>query len=216
VGKNLIDQPSVLIAFTSNPLDTPERSTGIFQQISFLPAPGGNPNVRQMRLAFSNIVPGITVGAFDLLQPQSRGSISINSSDPTAEPIIDFGFLSNPSDLALYQAGFSTYIKALNEELQQIDPLYQLVSPDPAILDDPNALANFIKEGIRSNQSFQGHCKMAPSLNQGGVVDSQGRVHGVQNLYVADDSVVPSMDGATMASAFLVAANIVRMILLNP
>jgi len=53
---------------------------------------------------------------------------------------------------------------------------------------------------------------MAP-LNQGGVVDSTGHVYGVQNLIVADDSIVPlNMDGTPMASAYLIAANIARML----
>jgi hypothetical protein len=54
---------------------------------------------------------------------------------------------------------------------------------------------------------FQNHCRMAP-LNQGGVVDSMGQVYGVQKLIVAGDSIVPvAMDGAPMATAYLIAAN---------
>jgi len=53
---------------------------------------------------------------------------------------------------------------------------------------------------------------MAP-LAQGGVVDSTGHVYGVQNLIVADDSVVPqNMDGSPMATAYLIAYNIARLL----
>ncbi len=53
---------------------------------------------------------------------------------------------------------------------------------------------------------------MAP-LNQGGVVDSTGHVYGVQNLIVADDSIAPiGMDGAPMASAYMIADNIANII----
>ena len=53
---------------------------------------------------------------------------------------------------------------------------------------------------------------MAP-LAQGGVVDSTGHVYGVQNLIVADNSINPlCMDGSPMATAFLVAANIARIL----
>jgi choline dehydrogenase-like flavoprotein len=45
------------------------------------------------------------------------------------------------------------------------------------------------------------------------VVDSMGRVYGVENLFVADDSIVPvPMDGTPMATAYLIAANIARML----
>lgn len=215
VGQGLVDQAQLPLLFTSSPEDYIKHSAGIFNQISWLPAPGGNIKIRQFRLAFTNPIPGLTLGVFDLCQPLSRGSVTINSADPTAPPVIDFGFLSNPSDLALYQSGLQVYIKALSESLQAIDPLYQLISPNPNILNDINAVTAFIKSQIRSNQSFQSHCRMAP-FNQGGVVDSRGRVYGVQNLYVADDSIVPlCMDGATMASAYLIGANIARMIIEN-
>lgn len=53
---------------------------------------------------------------------------------------------------------------------------------------------------------------MAP-LAQGGVVHSYGRVHGVSNLFVADNSVNPQlMDGSPMATGFLVGANIAKLL----
>jgi len=215
VGQGLVDQTQLTTVFTSNPDDFPLISNNSpFDQISLLPAPGGNPIKREIRFATITAVPGITVGLLDLLQPKSRGSITINNASPLAPPIIDFGELNNPDDLVLYQKALQIYIKEINQALQTIDPLYRLVLPDPAILDDIVLLTEYIKENVASNQSFQCHCRMAP-LNQGGVVDSTGHVYGVQNLIVADDSIVPiPMDGATMASAYLIAANI-SLILLN-
>lgn len=47
-------------------------------------------------------------------------------------------------------------------------------------------------------------------------MNNQGYVHGVENLLVADDSIVPvAMDGTPMATAYLIAANIARMIMRN-
>lgn len=61
-----------------------------------------------------------------------------------------------------------------------------------------------------TDMHFQGHCKMAP-LNQGGAVDSTGHIYGVHNVIVADDSIAPfGMDGEPMASAYMIAANIVN------
>lgn len=212
VGQGLADQPGIALLFTANPKDAPKTPNNLFEQISFLPAPGGDPTIRQVRFATANPIPGIGLAVLDLVQPKSRGSITINSSNPQDPPVIDFGFLSNPDDLTLYQAAFTTYIKAINAALQSIDPLYQLIYPDPAIIDDPLLLTSFIQNAITSNMSFQSHCRMAP-LSQGGVVDGTGHVYGVEQLIVADDSVVPQcMDGATMASAYLIAANIARLL----
>lgn len=213
VGQGLTDQPHIVTLFTSNPNDSPENSNSLFAQISWLPAPGGDPTIRQVRISTVDRIPGLTLALVDLDQAKSRGSVSINSSNPLDPPVIDLGVLSNSDDLALYQQAFSVYLKAINEEIQKIDPQYELIFPDPAILDDPLLLTQFIQEEVGCNQHFQSHCRMAP-LDQGGVVDSTGHVYGVQNLIVADNSVNPfGTDGSPMATGYLVAANIARMLL---
>lgn len=214
VGKGLADQPGIRMVFTSNPDDTGlEPQNSIFAGISWLPAPGGDPTSRQLRFTTANPFPGLTLGLFDLCQPKSRGSVTINSPEPMDPPVIDLGEFTNSSDLVLFQQGFQVYIKNIALALQAIDPTYQLIFPDPAILDDLPALTDFIKDAVACNEHFQSHCRMAP-LSQGGVVDSSGRVYGVKNLYVADDSIAPLvMDGSPMASAYLIGANIAELII---
>lgn len=216
VGNGLADQPHIVIVYESNPADFPRGPmTGVFTQIAFLPTPGDDPTVRTVRLSTQSPVPGTTSMLVDLSQPLSRGRITINSADPLKPPVIDVGELSNSADLTLYQQSFQVYIRAMNHALANIDPLYKMVFPDPAVLDDINLLTDFIREEIDCNQHFQSHCRMAP-LDQGGVVDSTGHVYGVENLIVADNSISPLvMDGAPMASAYLIASNIALILLGN-
>lgn len=189
--------------------------TGIFQQIAFLPDPNGDPLTRTYIFASANPLPGLSFAVFNLISPQSRGSITIDSPNPLSQPVINFGLFTT-DDLSLYITGFQVYIKALNSAFQSVDPSYQLIVPEPAVLDDTALLTEFIKSSVVSNQCFQGHNRMAP-LTQGGVVDFRGRVYGVQNLLVADDSIIPvPMDGTPMASAYLIAANIAKMLLNQP
>lgn len=212
VGQGLADQNQVLALFTTNPLDFPTENDNIFSQIAWLPAPGGDPTKRVIRLSTTTPFPGLSVMLVDLCQPKSRGSIIINSPNPLAPPVIDLGEFTNPDDLFVYVATFQTYIKNINNALRTIDPAYQLILPDPAILDDAGLIIEYVKSLVASNQCFQCHCRMAP-FEQGGVVDSTGHVYGVQNLIVADDSIVPvAMDGTPMASAYLIAANIARLL----
>jgi choline dehydrogenase-like flavoprotein len=202
VGQNLADQTRVPLIFTSNPDDTPVPATdpGVFAQISWLPDPIGDQTIRQLRLSTINPIPGFVFALYDLCQPLSRGSIMINSADPMQPPVIDFGILSNPADLDLYVRGFQTYITNINTALQAIDTDYQLVTPDPATIADTGALTDFIKQTIGSNEHFQSHCQMAAI---GGVVDMTGLVKGTDNVYVADNSIVPQdMDGSPMISAY--------------
>jgi choline dehydrogenase-like flavoprotein len=215
VGKGLADQPNLPLLFSSNPQDTPfppADPNGIFAQIAWLPYPGTQNIKRVLRFSTVNPIPGFTAALFDLCQPKSRGTIRIASPNPLDPPIINLGILTNQDDLVLYQKGLQIYIKNINQALQAIDPTYALIFPDPAILDDINLVTEYIKAAVGSNQHFQSHCRMAP-LAQGGVVDSRGRVYGVKNLYVADDSVSPlDMDGSPMASAYLLGERIASFI----
>ena len=212
VGQGLIDQTPVPIVFATTPSDSIAGSTTVFSQMGNLPAPSGNPAGRQIRMTTVDAIPGITPVIVDLLQPQSRGSITIASSNPLDQPVIDFGLLSNPADLDLLTTTYQTYVKNLSSELQAIDPQYQLLLPPPDILDDPLLVQAYIEAIAGTDFHYQGHCRMAP-LAQGGVVDSNGRVYGVSHLIVADNSIVPSpIDGSPMTSAYLIAANIARIL----
>lgn len=201
----------VLSAIFCNGFAFPGNS--VFGQIAHLPAPSGDPTVRKVRLTTMNPVPGIAFGLFDLIQPESRGRVTLKSANPFKPPVIDNGIFTNPADLELYVQAFQIYLKNIIDTLHAMDANYELLFPPRELLDDPILLTAFIKEGAASNQCWQSHCRMAP-LNQGGVVDSIGKVYGVENLYVADVSITPvAMDGTPMASAYLIAANIARLLM---
>lgn len=206
------DQTQLVNAILCNGYAFPGNS--VFAQIAWLPEPS-NPgsNVRKVRFSSSNPFPGIALTMVDLVQPLSRGRITLSSFNPFTPPTIDNGLFTNPNDLDLYIETFQTYIKQLNATLHAMDSQYELIFPAPEIIDDSALIGEFIKDNVLSTQCWQSHCRMAP-LNAGGVVDGTGRVYGVQNLFVADDSIVPvPMDGTTMASAYLIAANIARLLL---
>lgn len=213
VGQGMIDQPHVPCVFRTNPDDEQIFTAGLFSNIAWLPRPGGDPTVRALRFAGINTLPGYLLVFFDLLEPKSRGSVTINSADPTSLPVVDDGLLSNPDDLAVFVAGFQTYMANINAALQSMDPDYALIYPDPDILSNTALLTDFIKEEIDCTQHYQSHCRIAPQ-DQGGVADSTGLVYGTQNLYVADNSANPyGMDGSPMQTGYLVAYNIALMLL---
>ncbi|MFI4962894.1 MAG: GMC family oxidoreductase [Legionellales bacterium] len=185
----------------------------LFFQTAWMPLVGGSAgDPRAFRFMAINPIPGYAVVLLDLLQPKSSGSIVINSTNPFSEPTMNLGIFTNPDDLTNMSNAISVYIKNFTDQIALLDPQYQMVYPDPAILSNSIQLRDFIVSTIDTDMHFQGHCKMAP-LNQGGVVNSTGHVYGTNNLIVADDSIAPvAMDGAPMASAYMIAANIANLI----
>lgn len=185
----------------------------IFSQISWFPDPTGDPTIRKVRIATVNPIPGIAFALVDLVQPLSRGRITLKSFNPFEPPVVNPGTLSNSDDLDLYVQAMQIYVKNINIALKAMNKKYHLIFPPEEILDDVNEVSAFIKEVVVPCQCWQSHCRMAP-LDQGGVVDSSGKVYGVEHLYVADNSINPApMDGTTMATGYLVAANIARLLL---
>jgi len=216
VGQGLADQDRLNIFFSANPSDfpvAPGDENNFINQIAWLPDPTGDQSIRFFHFATLSPAPGLAFSLLALSPAYSRGSITINSANPLDPPVINLGLLSDSRDLQLLQRVLMVTLKNINNALQIIDPSYGLIYPDPSILNDENAVTAFIKENVGSNECFQSHCRMAP-LNQGGVVRNTGEVHGVNKLWVADDSIVPAgIDGTTMASAYLIGANIAKMIL---
>ncbi len=215
VGQGFADHNIVPLIFSTNTADTPIPAVdpnNFLNNIAWLPNPLGDQSVRICSLVTTNPIPGIALGLLTLATTQSRGSIVINSADPLQSPVINTGILSNQQDLLTYQNLLMITIKNMNAALQAIDPDYELLYPDPTILTDPVAVTDFIRAHIISSEHFQSHCRMAP-FRQGGVVDSSGNVYGVHGLAVADDSIVPlCIDGTPMASAYLIGANVARLI----
>lgn len=68
------------------------------------------------------------------------------------------------------------------------------VAPAPGIPDDDEArLVAAIRATVGTHHHPVGTCRMGPDPDRGDVVDSQGRVHGVGGLRVADASVMPDI-----------------------
>lgn len=70
-----------------------------------------------------------------------------------------------------------------------------------------------IKDNMGHGFHSQSMNRMHPNPNEG-VVDARGHVHGVENLVVADDTIIPyTVDGNTSAPAYLIGSVISEQIL---
>ena len=121
------------------------------------------------------------------LTPLSRGSVQLMSSDPFATLKIDTAYLSDPEgrDLAILWNG----IELVRDYACQA-PLADLIGDEIA----PTANYKTPEDVRRDNLHYYhpvGTCKMGLESDPTAVVDSRGKVYGLDNLYIADASIMP-------------------------
>ncbi|MDF2699835.1 MAG: dehydrogenase [Haloplasmataceae bacterium] len=217
VGKYLINHTVNSATFTTNQEDISGLSSdpnALYTGGAFLPTPlsGEDQSERSIQL-IGSVSDGILTLIMIYLLPKSQGSIRIQNNDPLKIVLADEGFLINPSDLEVIKSVYKSYIVNIASKLFSIDSAYQIISPTIDIINDDAKLEEFIKDNFGHAHHQQSSLKMAP-LNKGGVVDPCGRVYGVNNLIVADASIIPStVDGNTAAAAFLIGYTIAKQLL---
>lgn len=130
------------------------------------------------------------------MKPLSRGALRLAQRDPHAAPIIDHGYLTDPADrdLAVLLDGID-----LARGLARQQPLAGLIGPEtgpgPEMLDREELRAYIRASGTHYYHPV-GTCKMGPAADALAVVDAHGRLHGLEGLFVADASLIPSIPRA--------------------
>ncbi len=152
---------------------------------------------------------GMTVGPV-LLQPHSRGTITLRSADPFDAPCIDPNYLSDLRDVDVMVYGVR---KA--RQIFKANPFRRLAggSIDPArAATSDEEIEEFVRSRAETIYHPVGTCRMGP--DEMAVVDPWLRVRGVEGLRVVDVSVMPSLiRGHTQAPAVMIgerAADLMR------
>ena len=140
----------------------------------------------------TNTLPGMYAGLLAILEhPFSRGSVHINSSDPTIYPVIDPNYLGAEVDLEIF-ADIMLHLQTV----AKAEPLASLFKGKGTVhqpgfyeLTEAN-----VREFVRSTVAVEYHpcgtCAMSPR-HKGGVVDARLKVYGTSNLRVVDASIFP-------------------------
>jgi choline dehydrogenase len=126
----------------------------------------------------------------NLLEQRARGRVYLTSTDPHDLPEIDDAMLVDPADVE----AMTTAMRFINELVggESMSPYYgQLMTPTPT-----EDWAAFARNTHSSYHHGVGTCKMGPPADSMAVVDNKLRVHGIENLYVADASIMPTVTHA--------------------
>lgn len=144
---------------------------------------------------------GFTINS-TFLRPDSRGSVTLASSDPMVEPLIDPHYLEEPHDreMAVLQ------VRTIREVLAQPSMarfIRDEILPGPRAQTDEEILA-YARQYASCDYHPVGTCRMGSGDDA--VVDSQLRVHGLDALRVIDSSIMPQLvSGNTMAPTMMIA-----------
>ncbi len=151
----------------------------------------------------------LTVGP-TLLTPKARGRLWLRSADPSDKPRILTNSLTEPEDVASLVAGVK-----IAREIAATGPMREIcgreVFPGDGVKDDADIEAD-VRRRVELLYHPVGTCRMGS--DDASVVDPELRVRGVENLRVADASVMPIITGGnTNAPAIMIgerAADLVR------
>jgi choline dehydrogenase len=135
-----------------------------------------------------------------LLRPKSRGRITLRSADPLALPAIQPNYLASDADLRALIAGVK-----LSCEMAQTKALSAYRGPAVCEkLSTDEEITDFIRRTSETTYHPVGTCKMG--ADEMAVTDSQLRVRGLENLRVADASIMPAIVGGnTNAPVIMIA-----------
>jgi choline dehydrogenase len=126
-----------------------------------------------------------------LIYPKSRGHLRLKSADPNAAPLIDPRYLSDDDDVRVLLRGIE-----LAREFTATAPMSKYILgerfPGPQAKTEADLRAH-IRLACKTIFHPVGTCAMG--IGDDAVVDPQLRVRGVENLRIADASVMPRIVG---------------------
>ena len=145
--------------------------------------------------------------AMNLIEMHGRGRVYLNSTDIHELPVIDDGMLQHPDD-----------VKAMTTAMQFISEFVRgdsmkeyygdLMQPGPE-----EDWAEYAQGTYDSYHHGVGTCMMGPASDPLPVVDNKLKVHGLDNLYVADASIMPTVTHAnTNVTVVMIAERLADLI----
>jgi choline dehydrogenase len=123
------------------------------------------------------------------MRTKSRGFVRIQNNDPLKAPRIFFNYMSHDDDWKEFRACIRLTREIIGQDA--LTPFRaEEIQPGNAVETDGQIDA-FIREHAESAYHPTGTCKMGAKDDPMAVVDPECRVIGVQNLRVADSSIMP-------------------------
>ncbi len=222
VGRNLQDHFLVPVIFgTTTPIDPPQPFQPVTQTHWFWRSEPGLPVPDTQPINFS--VPfyyddgmsgppsGFTLHA-GLIRPRSTGAVRLTDTDPSTPPFIDFNLFDDARDLqALVRSVRQCREVGRRGPLADAWGAYEVL-PGSDADDSDEALAAWVRRAVNTYHHQAGTCRMG--IDDDAVVSPSLRAIAVDNLVIADASVMPSITtGNTNAPTAMIAERAAELII---
>jgi choline dehydrogenase len=156
--------------------------------------------------------PAVTVSACNL-QPTSRGTIRLRSTDPIAKPVIAPNYLATYEDRRVAADAIRVTRRLMRQQAMQAYRPEEYL-PGPAVGDDDASLAKAAGDIGTTIFHPVGTAKMGIASDPMAVVDERLRVTGLEGLRVIDASVMPTItSGNTNTPTIMIAEKAAQMVI---
>jgi choline dehydrogenase len=209
VGHNLQNHLSILIHSTTKHPHTPSMHG---EGIAYIKSQPGL-SIPDLQLMYAPLPLSKQNNSYSimvaLMLPQSRGHLTLRSTDPREHPVIFANYLANPTDLQAFVQGVKI-VRRINQT-QALTPFYaEELAPGQQVQSDAE-IVEYIRNHVRGMNHPVGTCQMGH--DRLAVVDEQLRVHGVEGLRVVDASIMPTIvNGNTNAATIMIAEKIADLL----
>lgn len=201
VGRNLRDHPNIGVLFPYSDSYRVPPELPRYQVILRYTAPD-SPTRNDMQIFFTSFatprvdgggtgMESLGIGFLPVLNlAVSQGELGLQSADPTVQPQLDYHLLDEAFDRQRMR-----HAMRLCADLGKHEAFSEIVSgmttPDDAVLDSDSELDRWLRREVGTTHHISGTCRMGPADDPLNVIDERGRIHGIQNLRVADASIMP-------------------------
>jgi choline dehydrogenase-like flavoprotein len=140
-----------------------------------------------------------------ILRPLSRGRVRLRSANPADPALINANVLNDAADVDTLGRGVRLAMRIF-EAPSLAKVISHRLRPDDVAAHDDDALRAYVRSGAKTVYHPAGTCKMGPASDPNAVVDPRLRLRGVENIRVADASVMPVLvSGNTNAPTMMIA-----------
>ena len=123
---------------------------------------------------------------------RSSGEIKLRSTTSGDNPDIDCRHLEEEFDRQRMREAVRLSFRFMEHETFS-DIVDRVITPTREELESDDSLDAWMLETVDIGQHLSGTCKMGPATDPMAVVDQYGRVHGTENIRVADASIMPDV-----------------------